>query len=228
MQDLWLAAFEPVNLLYTILLGFVLLYWLSVLLGAIDLGALDFDIDADLDVDLDVDVDIDADLDVDAETGGNLGGFAGFLHFFNFGKMPFMIVMTFVVFPAWMMSIGLNEYFGNGRWWFALAMFIPIIFFSLIIGKILTMPLVPIFARMNKTAKPIDYIGLICKLRLPASASRFGQAEVMIDGSSLLIEVKTESDETPIKRGETARVIGKTEDKRYYLIRREVIIDNLQ
>lgn len=222
MQDLWLAAFEPVNLLYTILLGFVLLYWLSVLLGAIDLGALDFDID----LDMDVDVDVDADIDIDADAGeASLGGFAGFLHFFNFGKVPFMILMTFVVFPAWMMSIGLNEYFGNGRWWFALAMFIPIIFFSLIAGKILTMPLVPIFSRMNMDAQPIDYIGMVCKLRLPASASRFGQAEVMIDGSSLLIEVKTESDETPIKRGENARIIGKTEDKRYYLVRREVIVD---
>jgi hypothetical protein len=219
MQDLWLAAFEPVNLLYTILLGFVLLYWLSVLLGAIDLGAVDFDID------MDVDVDADVDMEVDADAGGSLGWFAGMLHFFNFGKVPFMILMTFVVLPAWIISIGLNESLGNGRWWFALAMVIPILFVSLIIGKIVTTPLLPLFENLNQVAEPIDYIGMMCKLRLPASASRFGQAEVIIDGSSLLIEVKTESDETPIKRGETARVIGKTEDKRYFLIRREVVLD---
>ena len=117
MQELWQAAFEPVNLFYTILLGLILLYWLSVLVGALDLSALDFDLDVDADMDMDVDV--DADIDADAEMESSLGWMAGALHFFNFGKLPFMILMTFVILPAWVLSIGLNENLGHGRWWFA-------------------------------------------------------------------------------------------------------------
>ena len=91
MQALWQAAIEPVNIVYTILLVVVALYWLSVFLGALDLSSFDFDVDADVDVDADLDVDVDADMDVDGEAHTTIGWFAGTLHFFNFGKLPFMI-----------------------------------------------------------------------------------------------------------------------------------------
>lgn len=217
MEALWQAAFEPANVVYTILLGIIILYWITVFLGAIDLGALDLDFDFDADVDMDV----DADVDMDTDLGSSPGWIAGTLHFFNFGKLPFMVLMSFVIIPAWIMSIGLNEYFNQGRWWFPLVMIIPILFVSLIIGKIFSTPFVPLFAKMNTAAEPIDYIGQVCKLRMTASASRFAQAEVNIDGDVLLIEVKTKSDDTPIARGELARIIGKTEDGKYFLIKPE-------
>lgn len=220
MEALWQAAFSPENVVYTILLGVVLLYWLSVFLGAIDLGALDLDFD----IDAEVDMDVDADLDVDSEVGTSAGWLAGALHFFNFGKLPFMVLLSFVVVPAWIASIGLNEYFNPGAWWFPVAMILPILFVSLLIGKILSTPFVPLFAKMNTAAESVDYIGRLCKLRMGASASKFGQAEVAIDGDVLLIEVKTESDDRPLARGDTARIIGKTEDQRYFLVQREVMI----
>ena len=223
MQALWQAAIEPVNIVYTILLVVVALYWLSVFLGALDLSSFDFDVDADVDVDADLDVDVDADMDVDGEAHTTIGWFAGTLHFFNFGKLPFMILMSFVILSMWCLALLSNDYLGHGRWWFALAMVIPILFVSLIIGKVVTTPLIPVFKALDQEAKPIEYIGQICKLRLPASASRFGQAEVIIDGDPLLIEVKTETDNEVIARGETARIIGKTEDQKYFLIKREVI-----
>lgn len=215
MDALWQAALEPANVVYTILLGIIILYWITVFLGPIDLGALD------LDFDMDVDVDIDADVDVDAEVGSTPGWIAGTLHFFNFGKLPFMVLMSFVTIPAWIMSIGLNEYFNQGRWWFPIAMIIPILFVSLIIGKIFSTPFIPLFAKMNTAAEPIEYIGQVCKLRLPASASKFGQAEVNIDGDVLLVEVKTASDDAPMSTGEMARIIGKTADGKHYLIQPE-------
>ena len=223
MQALWQAAIEPVNIFYTVLLGVIVLYWLSVFLGALDMSAFDFDVDVDADIDVDVDVDVDADIDMDGEANTTVGWFAGVLHFFNFGKLPFMILMSFVILSMWCLALLSNDYVGHGSWGFALAMFIPILFVSLIIGKIVTTPLVPIFKNLDQAVEPINYIGKICKLRLPASSSKFGQAEVNIDDDVLLIEVKTESDEEVIKRGETARVIGKTSDNKFYLIKREVI-----
>ncbi len=221
MQELIQVAFLPVNLLYTILLLMVVLYWFSVILGAIDLSSVDLDLDFDADVDVDADIEVDTDVDGDMSASG--GWLAGALHFFNFGKMPFMVIMTVVILCGWMLTILSNYYWGNGSPLFALAMFIPILFAGLIVAKIITTPLIPVFKRLDTTAEDVDYIGMDCKLKLPASASKFGQAEVLVDGAPNLINVKTKSDESPLSTGEEAVIIGKTDDERYYLIEKKTI-----
>lgn len=47
MRELLEAALLPVNLMYTSLLLFMLVYWLSVIFGALDVHFLDFNLDAD-------------------------------------------------------------------------------------------------------------------------------------------------------------------------------------
>ncbi len=217
MQELLQVAFLPVNLFYTILLLLVIFYWLSVILGAIDLSSFDLDFDIDADIDLDADVDVDADV----EAGTTTGWLAGTLHFFNFGKMPFMVIITFVAMSGWVLSILSNYYIGQGSALFALAMFIPILFVNLVVAKILSTPLIPVFKRLDTTAEAIDYVGMECRLKLPASATKFGQAEVLIDDTPNLINVKTENDKDPISSGEQAIIIGKTEDDKYYLIEKK-------
>lgn len=218
MQELWNAALSAVNLPYTFLLGLVLLYWISVILGALDLSALDFDVDADVDVDMDVDLDMDVDADVDSDLDAGGGWFATALNFFNFGKVPFMIIMTVVIVSSWAMAVVSNHYWGNYDWLFALAMVGPILFVSLLLAKFLTAPLVPLFEQINKASKPIDYVGLNCRLLLPADHEKFGQAEVTIDGDSLLIHVKTAQPGLRLQTGDRAVVIGKTPDKQFYLV----------
>ena len=127
MLELWNAALAAVNLPYTILLGFVCLYWLSVITGVLDIST------GDVDVDLDIDVDADMDVEADAE----IGWMGGALHFFNFGKVPFMLIMTVVIVSAWSMAVISNHYWGDYKWHFGLAMAGPILFVSLFIAKIL-------------------------------------------------------------------------------------------
>jgi len=129
-------------------------------LGAIDLSAFDLDLDIDADADLDADVDVDTEL----ESGTTGGWLAGVLYFFNFGKLPFMVIMSVVVISGWFLSISNNYYLGDG--WYALATFIPVVFISLIIAKIVTTPLVPVFESLDSTVEQINYIGLTCKIRL--------------------------------------------------------------
>lgn len=204
MTELLQAALEPVSIFYTVLLAIVLLYWFSVILGALDISALDFDLDLDADADMD--------------SGGSW--FAGTLHFFNFGRLPFMVIMSVVILAAWCLAILGNFYIGHHTWGFALATFLPIIFISLVLAKFITTPLIPLFARLDGTAGEIDYIGQVCQIRLPVNAEKFGQAEVQIDGDWLLINVKTETNEMALRSGEQALVVGKTPDERYYLVRR--------
>ena len=66
----------------------------------------DFDVDADVDLDVDADVDVDVDADVDADTeistDSGAGGnvFADVFGFLNIGRVPFMIVVM-TMFTTW-------------------------------------------------------------------------------------------------------------------------------
>ena len=53
MMELVTAAFLPVNFVLTVLLILVVLYWLMVIIGALDADLFDIDFDTDVDVDVD-------------------------------------------------------------------------------------------------------------------------------------------------------------------------------
>ena len=56
MKELFNAAISSPNIIPTALLGLVLLYWLTVVIGALDFDALDFDVDTDIDTEVDAGV----------------------------------------------------------------------------------------------------------------------------------------------------------------------------
>ncbi|MEL6970499.1 MAG: hypothetical protein AAFO02_10025 [Bacteroidota bacterium] len=206
MHELLQLALHPFNLVYSILLALIVLYWISVILGAVDMSALDFDFDAD--VDLDVDVDADTDISVG-------GWFTAVFHFFHFDRVPFMLIMSIVVLSAWTLSIISNQYWGNYSLGFALAMTAPIILSSFMAAKILTYPLIPLFSAMNQAVAPVEYIGLNCKVKLPPADQKFGQAGVYHQGDELLVNIKSQHE---LRAGQEAVIVGRTEDKRYWLV----------
>ncbi|WP_020538635.1 OB-fold-containig protein [Lewinella cohaerens] len=206
MQELFQVAVHPLNLVYTVLMALVVLYWLSVILGAIDISAFDFDFDADLDVDVDVDVDADFSLD---------GLFASALHFFHFDRVPFMLIMSLVVLSAWSMTVLTNHYWGNYSAAYGLALAAPILLIAFLLAKILSYPLIPLFARMNTAAAPVEYVGMQCRVKLPPYGKNFGQGGVYHDGDELLVNIKSTHS---LKAGEETVIIGRTEDKRYWLV----------
>ena len=206
MEALLQLALHPLNVVYSILLALVVLYWLSVILGAVDMSALDFDLDADLDMDA----------DLDADTDLSVGGwFAAVFHFFHFDRLPFMLVMSIVILSAWTLSVISNHYWGNYSLGFALAMTAPIILAAFLAAKIFTYPLIPLFTAMNQAAAPVEYVGMECKVKLPPSDSKFGQAGAYHDGDELLINIKSRHE---LRAGQEVVIIGRTEDQRYWLV----------
>ncbi|WP_367388618.1 hypothetical protein [Lewinella sp. LCG006] len=204
MQELFQVAVHPLNLFYTVLMLLVVLYWLSVILGAIDMSAFDFDLDTDLDV--------DADADTDFSAGGWL---ATALHFFHFDRVPFMLVMSLVILSAWTMTVLTNHYWGNYSTAFGLALIAPILLIAFFVAKMLSYPLIPLFARMNTAAAPVEYVGMQCRVKLPPYGNNFGQGGVYHDGDELLVNIKSNH---PLKAGEETVIIGRTEDQRYWLV----------
>ncbi len=228
------ASFAGANLVFTIPLVLIGLYWFSVIIGAIGMDSIEFDMDMDMDVDVDVDVDIDvdvdADLDVDAD--GDLKGsgvsasdnFAiGILRFFNFGRIPFMVLMSFIILFGWSLSVWCHNPGSivnpNGSSLIAALLFIPILLSSLVITKIVTTPLIPMFDQFNTAAKDLVIEGKVGTLMTSIEDQKVGQLKIDIDGSIVSLSVKSDSGQS-LRKGEQVVVIEETKDGKVFLVQK--------
>lgn len=201
MLELYHAAVAPANLLPTGLLLFVLLYWLTVIVGLLDMKTADLDVDGD----------------------GHFGHhhetswLNGALAFFNLGRIPLMIFLSFVFLPLWVGSILVNYYTGNTSLLLGLVCFVPLFIGSLFVAKFLTLPFVKLFAAMEKEHDGgAKALGKVCTVLLPASAEHLGQASVRISGAPLILNVRSTG--AALAKGDEALVIDFDEQRRCYLI----------
>ena len=212
MQELFEAAISNVNLLPTGLMVFISIYWLTVIAGVLDTDFLDFDIDIDADVDLDADVDVDTDISGAAASLNNI------LAFFNLGKIPLMIFLSFLILPIWILSVLVNHYTGNTSLLMSTVFLIPIFLGSLFIAKFCTMPFIKLFSKLDEHIdKNITIVGKVATMLLPATTDKSGQAEIKTDGTTLRLTVKTRNNEV-INKGEQALVIDYIQEEKFYLV----------
>ncbi|OGX86667.1 hypothetical protein BEN47_12705 [Hymenobacter lapidarius] len=208
MTELLQAAISPPNLLPTGLLVFVLLYWLTVLLGLLDMKTVDLSIEDHGHLHFDSD---------GAHEGMGTGWLNGALAFFNLGRIPLMIFLSFVFLPLWAGSILVNYYTGNTSLLLGLAFFLPLFIGSLFVAKFLTLPFVKLFTAMEKDHDGgAVVIGKVCTVLLPATTERLGQAAVHIDGAPLMLNVRSTGE--PLGKGEKALVIDFDAARKCYLI----------
>lgn len=59
MKELYDFTFSSINIIPTLFLIIVVMYWITVLIGVLDFNSLDFDVDAHTDIDVGVHADID-------------------------------------------------------------------------------------------------------------------------------------------------------------------------
>jgi len=213
MTELLHAAVSPPNLLPTGLLVFVLLYWLTVLLGVLDFKTLD------------VDTDHTAHFSPDGHTAPDPAdmGVSWLNHalaFFNLGRVPLMVLVSFVALPWWVGSILLNHYLGNTSGLLGAVLLVPLLLGSLLVAKVLTLPFVRLFAAMERNhdggAQPL---GKVCTVLLPASQQQLGQASVpQPTGAPLVLSVRAASAAVELKKGDTALVIDYDAARRCYLV----------
>ena len=225
MTELFREAIAAPNLFYTLLLGMVIFYWLTVIIGVLDFDFLnvDLDIDTDIDLDVDVDVDVDVDAEIDVDTGVDInGGGPGFFiqsaTFFNIGSVPFMVFISVLILSMWASSILTNYHFGNSYPWFFFAFLIPNLLGSLFITKIITTPLKAFHKGVNQEAiSKKGLVGKICKVTLMASSDKNGQAEINFDDQNFLLNVRSSGDES-IPKGSQAIIVEYDPEKNFYLI----------
>ncbi|WP_019948296.1 OB-fold-containig protein [Hymenobacter aerophilus] len=219
MKELLHAAVAPANLLPTGVLVFVLLYWLTVMLGLLDFKSLDLDVHTDADV--------HADVHADAHAGAH--GHAGesgtsfvnsVLGFFNLGRVPLMVFVSFVVLPWWVGSILANYYLGNESLLVGAVLLVPLLLGSLLVAKVLTTPFVSLFAAMEVESEGANSpVGKVCTLLLPATHEQLGQASVRLrKGAPLMLNVRAASASAELRKGDTALIIDYDQLHRCYLV----------
>ncbi|MBO0359369.1 hypothetical protein J0X19_15505 [Hymenobacter sp. BT186] len=213
MTELLHAAVSPPNLLPTTLLVFVLLYWLTVIIGLLDFKTLDLHTHHDFDLPHATHVAPDS-------SGMGVSWLNNALAFFNLGRVPLMVFLSFVALPLWVGSILLNYYLGNTSLLVGLLLLLPLFIGSLLLAKVLTLPFVHLFAALERNhdsgAQPL---GKVCTVLLPTTHDRLGQASVrLLNGAPLVLNVRAASATTELRKGESALVIDYDTTRRCYLI----------
>lgn len=200
MSELLEFAFSGINLIPTALLIFVVIYWCIAIFGLIDMEALDIDLDVDMDTDVEI------------------GGFASLLSFFNIGHMPLMIFVTFFTIPLWMITLLVNDYLGFYSWYSQVFVFIPAIIGCLFIAKLLTTPIAKFYRKVRQNTEAIEnIIGQVCTAKLKITSDKISQAEINVEGTSVLVSVKTR-DKEYIDKGDTGLIVEQSPDLSYYLV----------
>jgi len=200
--------FNGANALPTALLLFILLYWIIVILGFIGSDFLDFDLD------LDADSDVDADLDTGASA--DVSWLNNVLQFFNLGKIPFMIWLSFVALPLWIMCININGLLGFVSFLPGLLVFFPAAIVSLFLAKFLTWPFVNFFQKIDEDSKAKEIIGKVGVVTLSATHTSKGMAEVNYRGTYLRFYIQTKKGIT-VQKGEHVLFVQSLGNKGVYL-----------
>ena len=202
MLELLDAAVSAPNIIPTALLVFVLVYWLVVILGAIDL---DF---------FDVDVDMEAEADVDGEL--SISWLNHVLAFFNLGQVPFMLFLTFLVVPWWAVTVLGNHYLGTESFVFSLAILLPALLVSLFVAKFMTMPFVRVYQALDQEDNTTP-VGKICRMTSTASDTKVGQAQVSTSGAPIVLNVRA-YEGSSLVAGDSAMVIEYDAGGNVYLV----------
>ncbi len=213
MTELLHAAVSPPNLLPTGLLVFVLLYWLTVLLGVLDFKTIDFHTDHAVHFSPDAHA-------APAAAGLDVSWLNHALAFFNLSRVPLMVFVSLVALPWWVGSILLNYYLGNTSGLLGLALLVPLLLGSLLVGKVLTQPFVRLFAALERNSDSgTQPLGKVCTVLLPTSAQQLGQASVpQPTGAPLVLSVRAASATVELKKGDTALIIDYDAARRCYLV----------
>ena len=207
MYELWNVSVTGINLIPTLLFGIILLYWLSTIIGVLDVSLFD------IDVDIDADVDTDADISFQGH-----GLFHAVLVFLNIDCIPLMIVLSLVIIFFWGFAIAATLLPFETGGFIAAGLLIPEFFLAMFLTKIVTMPLRPIFKKVNMHSfDNTKTVGKFCILKNDLASEKLGQAEISMADRVLVINVKVRDDDV-FKKGDKALVIEKDVEKDFYYI----------
>lgn len=217
-------AFAGVNVIPSAFLIIVISYWLLIILGIFSFDMIDFDLDFDLDFELDFSSNMYFDGGVEPDEKSSNPGIMKLylfklLKFLNIGAVPVMIYCTILFLVWWILSM-LVYYISISPDSFAgVLITVQNFVISVFIAKGITEPLKKFFASMEDRSD-VKIIGKTCILKSSLNSENIAQAEIMIDGYPIIINVKSLG-ETIIK-GSRVVVAAKEKEKNLYIVKEKL------
>lgn len=229
MNELVTASLQFPTVVLTIALGIVLVYWLFVLIGALDIDLFGGDVDVDVSgaakgigevltggakggaEAFHADAGGDAGGDVDADVDGG-----GLWHGLGLGDVPVTISVSLITMTAWCGSLlGMHYVAGTAGWWGAVVLVLAVVI-ALPIAALLIRPIAPVFA-VKEGKSNADYIGHACTITTGSVDDRFGQATIEDGGTVLIIAVRCDQP-GKLARGDRALIIEFDRERQAYLV----------
>jgi len=205
MDQLFSVASQFPTVIYSTLLGIVVIYWLVGIVGLIDL---DFSGDADIDVDSDIDA--------------SVGGLTGLLLTFGLTGVPFTLVISIVILVCWLISFYLQFYMltwlPSGWLYYVMGTLSNLVVFviSLPITAIFIRPLKGMFNSVE-TTQSNSLVGKDAVIATGTVSTTFGQARVFNEGAELLLDVRCDPEHT-LKMGDKVLVIEYSQEQHTYIV----------
>lgn len=213
MKELWEQAIIYYNLPLTILLGFVVMFWLLSLLGTVDLDTIDIDLEADVNADVDV--------DVNGSDGAADGFFGSLLRFVNAQDVPVMVIISLLALFMWGIGIMSNFYLNPAEsGLLALGFLFANFILSTLLVKVTTEPLRPFMRSIkNDQEHQEPLVGLAGTVKSRVLDSGFGQVEVPRDkGAPALLNAVLPEGRDALVRGDRILVIDFDKDQDKYVV----------
>lgn len=220
MKEIWEQALLAHNLPLTILLGFVLIFWLLAVLGTVDMESLDFDFDPN----------IDSDLNTDA-TPGNTGFLAGLMKLVNATDVPVMMVLSLLTLFMWVISILSNAAFNpDHSGLIAGGLIVGNFIISCILVKFITQPLIPFFKAFKKGENDDEpVIGRVGIVKSRVIDNNYGQVEIpRQNGAPAIVNSRMANGHSPLTRGTKVLVFDKDQNKTLFIVRAATESDKSQ
>lgn len=207
MSEFIAFVFGFPTIVYSVMLAVVLVYWLAALVGIVDFG----------ESDIDIDIAEHADVSVD-----DLGTIASYVVAFGLSGIPFSIVVTLLVIIGWTLStlagIWVLQWVPTWPLQIAAGLFALAACFalSIVLTARIVRPLRGVFVTQYAKHNS-DLIGQTCIVTTGTVDEKQGYAEVKQRGAGILIQVWAPSP-NPLQRGSQALVLEYDAAARRYLI----------
>jgi hypothetical protein len=193
MQDFFTTLLTFPAVIPSILLAVILLYWLFVILGALDIDAF-------------------GDIDI-----------GDFFHHAGIVGMPFGMIISILIFIFWVLVVPLTQYIVLLLPWFywQLVTGSVILIGSFWLSMYLTLwtirPLQHLLHNSEKLIHHRDLLGSTCLITTSRVDEKFGQAEYDDGGAGLIINVYADTPNT-LSRHDTALIIEYNADTQSYTV----------
>ncbi|MGF1509690.1 MAG: glycine zipper family protein [Myxococcota bacterium] len=217
------------TVVFTVLLGFAMLYWGLVMVGGVDVDGWGSGSEAVFDAGDGALEALDAgDGAMDAAEGalepsstGTGGGLMAVLSWFGLRRMPLSVTMSVVILVAWVVS-----YFATKALLPALTSFLPVGIASGLVGlgsllaalpatALASVPLEPLF-RFHRAEDNASLVGKTCRIQTGSVDDRSGAAVVVDGDSSDIIQVRCRPGH--LRRGETALIVDYDRLRNVFLV----------